>query len=83
MQHLEISPLGVTLTGNKDYLQGLQFTVSEDKHTLLLTYNSSGGSSHSWADGDFSKLQLQADQFIDIDQLKQVQIEDTIITLSH
>lgn len=83
IQHIEISPLGVTLIGNKDYLQGLQFTVSEDKHTLLLTHNSSGSSSHSWADGDFSKLQLQADQFIDIDQLKQVQIEDTIITLSH
>lgn len=83
IQHIEISPLGVTLISNKDYLQGLQFTVSEDKHTLLLTHNSSGGSSHSWADGDFSKLQLQADQFIDIDQLKQVQIEDTIITLSH
>ena len=81
IQHIEISPLGITLTGNKDYLQGLQYTLSEDKHTLLLTRSSSGGSSHTWTDGDKSKLQLPATEFIDIDPLQQVQIEDKTIPL--
>lgn len=81
IKQIVISPLSVTLTGDEAYINDLRLHVDQEKHLLELNADNLS-SSHAWSDGEnVAKIQLEADSFIDLDQIDQLKIKEQVISI--
>ena len=83
MEQVVISPLSVTLVGERAAVDGFQLEIDREQHTLRLI-KAEGGDHHLWSDGgnwSVTKNRLEADIFIDIDSLQTVEIDGKLFTL--
>lgn len=83
MEQVVISPLSVTLVGERAAVDGFQLEIDREQHTLRLI-KAEGGYHHLWSDGgnwSVTKNRLEADMFIDIDSLQTVEIDGKLFTL--
>ncbi len=82
IEQIIISPLSVTLAGEREAVDRFQLEVDSQQHRLRLR-KSEEGYHDLWVDGDSSvaKNRLEADAFIDLDSLQTVELDGKIFTL--
>ena len=82
IEQIIISPLSVTLAGEREAVDSFQLEVDSEQHTLRLR-KAEEGDHHLWVDGDsaVAKNRLEADAFIDLDSLQTLELDGKIFTL--
>ena len=82
IEQIIISPLSVTLAGEREAVDSFLLEVDSQQHTLRLR-KAEEGYHHLWVDGDSSvaKNRLEADAFIDLDSLQTLELDGKIFTL--
>ena len=82
IEQIIISPLSVTLAGEREAVDRFQLEVDSQQHRLRLR-KAEEGYHDLWVDGDSSvaKNRLEADAFIDLDSLQTLELDGKIFTL--